>query len=155
MSDGEIAAKLGMPKTTISQAYLEANRTPKHWQDKVRIMGSGREEKEGGIPFSSSSKINKLRGLTDKQKDRLYSHVSKDEASGHEINLIGSLMRKGIDIDKAISSVEKYQSIAVSMYVDRAKWNELLDRIKISGGEFVINLINDKVPDLAFKNIAH
>lgn len=153
LSYSEIAARLNLSKRKVIVAHEELQRIPVKWQKRIVEM-HGAEEKEGNIPLSTAARISALRGLSQEQRDSLYKHVSKSEARQEEISELGAIMKTGRSFDEAIKLVGKYKLIDIKIFVDRKMWEEYTKTLTISHREFVVNLINSKVPNLAIASVS-
>jgi ParB/RepB/Spo0J family partition protein len=152
MSIGEIAVRLGIPKSRVDNALIEMSRIPPNWQKKIRIMGDG-TQKKGDIPMITASKVARLRGLTNKDKNKLFKHISKNEETVQNVELIGSLMKSGKDFNQAVKATGKYRAIDIKVFVNRKKFDKVLVDYNNNIIDLVIDALNAKVPHLAFKNI--
>lgn len=152
MSAGEIAVRLSIPKSRVDNALVEISRIPVKWQKKIRLMNDG-SQKKGDIPMITAAKVSRLRGLTDKDKNTLFKHISKNEEGGANVDMIGSLMKSGKKFNDAVKVTNKYRSVDFKIFVDIKKFDEAVHENGDSNVDFVINTINERYPNLAFKNI--
>ena len=148
LSSGEIAKRLGVPKSRVESALIEISRIPKKWQSKIRIMG-GEKEKAGDIPLTTASTVVGLRGVTEEQKEKLLEHVSLNEASGQQIIAIGSLMKGGFNFNEAKNKIKDYKVISFKVLVNQKKFDELKKSYKTEI-ELLTNALNNFAKDETF-----
>lgn len=151
MSVKEIAVRLAIPKSRVENALVEISRIPPKWQKKIKIMDG--TAKKGDIPMITASKVARLRGLSNEDKEKLFQHISKNDATGANVELIGSMVKSGKPLSKAIKHVDKYRAIDIKVFVDRKKFDKAIERYDDSIVDFLISTINKRYPGLAFKNI--
>jgi ParB/RepB/Spo0J family partition protein len=152
MSIGEIAVRLGVTKSRVESALLEISRIPVPWQKRIRIMGDGCEKK-GDIPMITASKVARLRGLNDSEKNQLFNYISKNEATTTNVDLIGSLIKSGKSLPEAIKATDKFKPLDIKLFVNKKRLDEALRDYNSSIIDLAIGALNEKYPGLAFKNV--
>jgi len=152
MSVSEIAAKLGLSKSRIKNALEESARIPAKWQAKIKVVVGG-EDKKGTIPSTTAMNIANMRHVTPELKEQLYEFVSKNDISKENVIAIGSLMKTGRSLKEAINEVKEYRPVCVNLLVNRKKWDEHIERLGMGNREFIIRIINEKIPGLCIMNL--
>jgi hypothetical protein len=151
MSVGEIAVRLAVPKSRVENALIEMGRIPVKWQKKIRLMSDG-SQKKGDIPMVTAARITRLRGVTDKDKDNLLKHVSKNDERIQNVDMIGSLIKNGRTLNQAIKQTNKYRPIEIKVLVNKKRFEKIIkDEFDDSQIDFLIGVINKQYPKLAMK----
>jgi ParB family transcriptional regulator, chromosome partitioning protein len=154
MSISEISIRLGVPKSRIENALSELQRLPPEWQKRVKVMDG--QPKKGMIPMATAVTVSRLRALSAKDKGKLLSHISKNEESNKNVELIGSLLESGKNLNRALKEKSKYKSIGVQFYVNKTEFEKLMtahyDEYH-NNIEFVVKCINKLYPNLALKTL--
>lgn len=151
MSPKEIAVRLAIPKSRVENALIEIQRIPVKWQRRIKLMDG--TAKKGDIPMITATKVARLRGLTAKDKEDLFQHISKNEESTANVDLIGSMIKSGKPLKSAIKSTNKYKAIDVKLFVNRKKFEKALKEYDNSMIDFIVDTFNQRIPGLAIKNI--
>ena len=141
MSSGEIAIKLGVPKSRVESALVEISRIPLKYQRRIKIM-NGEKERNGEIPLSVASKIASLRGITDKQKEQLLELVMREETESVKITGIASLMKKGMTFNQAKEALGRYRTVNLKVMVDYKKFKEYVKDEGVSESDILLKALN-------------
>jgi ParB/RepB/Spo0J family partition protein len=152
MSVTEIAVRLGISKSKVENALSEIQRIPARWQKKIKMMESGQEQKQGFIPITTAIKIVQMRNLTKNNKDKLFEHVSKNDISNADMELVASLVQKGMEVNAAIKESNKYEYASINVYCNKEKLEKALKEYP-SRVDLFIACLNMAYPNLATKSI--
>jgi len=155
LSNSEIAVRLSLPKVRVENALMELERIPPKWQKKIRLM-EGTKDRRGDIPMTTAAKIVRLRGLSQKQRNDLYAHVSKNDAdvSARKIEMLGAAIRDGKSMREALSVTEQYKVVNCKIYLHNDKLKKVLQHYE-SLTDFIVAALNKKMPGIAIKDISH
>ncbi len=152
MSPSEIAVRLSIPKSRVIMALGEMTRIPKKWHKKIRVMNDS-SNKQGKIPLSTASIVGRLRGLSDKQKDKLLEHISKNEEGTLKVGLIGSLMKSGKTLKKSLKIADDWKFVDTKLFINKKKYEEVVKEYDGNFTEFLIDTLNRREKNLAIKSI--
>jgi ParB/RepB/Spo0J family partition protein len=153
MSISEIAAKLSIPKAKIKNALEAYTAIPLKWRKKINVMDGGLGEKEGNISITAAAKVAHFK-MSDEAKDTLYRHIAKEEVPVGDVAAIGSLMRTGKSFNDSVKILNQYKAIEVHFFVDKKKWADCMNKFEgKSYKDFVVDLMNSKIPGLAISSV--
>ena len=121
MTVGELAVRLGLPKSRISAALETAHRIPSKWRHKIiNVEGRKRAQKHrvGKIPASMATSIlhyGKAARLDKEQMDEVYDMAAKDQLGALNVRQVTSLMGKGVDAKDALATMNKTHNLTLQV----------------------------------------
>lgn len=152
MSVSEIAVRLGISRQRVDMALTEIGRIPVKWQKKVKIMETGKEEKQGYIPVTHAVRVVQMRGLSSENRDKLLEHISRNDVSSDKVIAIGSLIQSGSSLKDAVKEAEGYETSSITVFLNKKLLDNVMKRYD-SKIDLFVDCINAKYPKLAVKKL--
>lgn len=119
LSIGEIASRLSIPISRVSESISAFKVIPKKYRDKVEIFEAGTKNRAGKLPASLVNNIVRLRGISSKQKEKLLDWADKERIVGQKIETMGLLLREGIELKQAMRIVQEARSITIKLVIGK------------------------------------
>lgn len=139
LSVSEIAVRLSLPKGRIETAMSLSKKTPDPFKKDLTYTVTPRKRR--GLPVTILQDINRIKKLTDEEREILATTAKKEDLTSAEIATIRTLVEEGQTLKTALEKGKEFRTLYIKVAVNRAvaRKLELKVRKKIS------DIINDRI----------
>ncbi len=121
LSVKEIVARLGVNEQRVTTALDVFNEFPEEFKG-IIVNKTGGQKKGGKIAASTAFTVNTIRknhNLNREQTRTLLKHSMQDGINNAQLNSLAPLLKSGMELQKAIGTVNKIETITLTVSLDR------------------------------------
>lgn len=144
MSLSEIAARTSQSLSRIDKAITAYKHLPEEYRGKVLNKGKSGASRKGILGATVAVQVLKMKKshkLNNAQTKKLLEFASQDGTSQESLRQVAPILRRGYDVEEAISFAGEFQRVAVTLLIKRTCVNRLEKRYN----EAMSDLIMDRL----------
>lgn len=154
MSLDEIASKMSVPKKRVQQSIQAFLKVPAEMRKHIVLFGTDSRNKKGHLAVTVANNIVNSRDIKAADVPEVLEWARKEEKNIEEVKILGTLLRQGMPMKKAMKEVDKWKRVTIHLAVDRQRFKDEFRHSKgahlMSFTDWVRDLINKETKGFVF-----